>query len=294
MADSATLTPPETSKQATPSVDDLASQFNAPSYQGGDAGDNQQSLAGVRNRARLQETKEDALADPLNPASSALPSSSGPSGYVGQGGQQNLGPSIPQPQGNAQPQQGNQQEQERNNQNNQSAQNPLAVTRKNSDKLNNPKSGLKGDRNKTRNEKQNKRKKQKRAEIIKNYPHPISLTTFMVIGSLAVATDITSLVLLITGVGEIIGWLLGVLFAIIYWIFIYRPSPKDPFFRSKINIRAVINFFVEWLPFLGSVWVGNTLVVIYAYVLIMAYESGRLTPPPNKATSAVAAGKLPR
>lgn len=296
MADSATLAPPEQSKQTAPSADDLASQFNAPSYQGSDAGDNKQGLAAVRNKSRLEQTKQEALSDPLNPNTSAIPQASGPRGYVGQGSNTGVDATLARGGGsNSAPQSEASNEQDQQDSRANESKNPLNTTRKNSNEApKDEKTTLNGDRAESRKEKEAKSKKQKRAEIIKNYPHPISFTTFMILGSLAVVTDVVSLILLITGVGEIASWLLGALFIGMYWVFIYYRSPKDPAFRKAINIRQVINFVVEMIPFLGSLWIGNTLVMIYVYIMITSYEAGRFTPPPGLKATSGANGEKPQ
>jgi hypothetical protein len=125
--------------------------------------------------------------------------------------------------------------------------------------------------------------------IRKYYPQPISLTTFMLMGSLAVVVDVVTLIGALTGVGEIPGWLLGALFSLFYWIAIYRRSPSHPAFRKSINLRTVVNFIIEYIPYLGSLWIGNTLVVMWAYFMIRRFEHGQF---PLGGEQAEVAGKI--
>jgi len=122
-----------------------------------------------------------------------------------------------------------------------------------------------------------KGKDDQKDKLAKYYPKPIRIFTWLSVGALAVAVDGLTLILTITGVGEIFGWVVGALFVVIYYVIIYYQSPKEPGFRQKINFRGIANFVIESIPYLGSVWVGNSLVVFISFIMIRRWEKGQPT-----------------
>lgn len=144
------------------------------------------------------------------------------------------------------------------------------------------------------------RKSPTQEQIDREYPKPVPLMIWIVLLAVAVLCDVVTLVLALTGVGELLGWVIGCIPMAMYYPLYWFRFPKNPMMKRALNIRTIINYAVELVPYLGSVWVGNSLVVIYAYVVIRKFERGGFSSlaagalSQSSSTSSAGAKTLPR
>ncbi len=264
MADSSTLTPPEAEKQALPSVDDLVSQFNAPSYAGADAGDNMSTEAKLnqaKNRDRIQKSNQ---SPGLNLSNTTNQKQEGGQGAgIGIPNSQSFGQSRPQTSG------------AKDSNNSKEA----TSNGGRGDKGKGGEGGGGGDSedksfssviNKARNARRDQ--EEKKSEEDPDYPYPISNRRYAAWSAIALAQDLFPLLFDAVGIGWIIGYMMLPFTWAMYIYLIIRFVPKPLFW--KFIFRSALTSALGIIPGLGELlpeWAG---VAVGGYIMIKEYELG--------------------
>lgn len=306
----ATITPqPDTSADTSlPSADDLQAQFDAPSYEGADAQDNQPTggesdfamqsqLRDAQNKARLQQIRAAQGADPLRQGYGALPRQKGTGAeqYQAQAGttiDNRLGNTgVTRAQGGndrrVQARDGQrdslQETRERGGQETQAQRNQRA--NREASQPNDPKAGV-GDRvgqqapaqdrlAQLRGAARRVKEGYTKPEVVEDpdYPYPISNARYLVWVLVTVIQDGQEILLDLIGIGWITGPLMLAFFTIpfyCYWIFRFVPKSM----RYQFILPSVMASGLNVIPGLGEILPEWVAVSLGGWFLLKDYETG--------------------